>query len=486
MKTLNKLALSSALVALMAGTAHAQATDTITLDVTNNVGDIQPDVNLVDTAVLAGQSGVLEFTITPANTNGDPWGVNGLSSAGLVELTLDNAVFGNPVSQTAVGDTGDGSCAAGVQPVSAGSTESSITFEIANIENCDGTGLGGELEITVPFALSSIGEANFSVGVEAVVGNTLLADTTAYEINGGPLVEVGPAFVVTVDDSGVPADADERTLALGSDTEKSFTQFKVAGLDADEFSVPLGAIDVAAGNNATNLTGVAVGAPTDFDVTISGVSVAGIDKFTVGGVDVALNDDEDAFEGNVALAIGTHAVVVELAGDVTPEDGVSVSSQTFSADVTVNSPDVDPITGSGSFAEILRDGSESDAFEWVALEPANLNNIFRFTNLEADAQVFVTIRDLNSTATDIEDFDVTAAGLTSGTSAGGELQITAVELGDALVEAGVLDADATAITRGTVEFTVEQAGTTGLQIRRLMFNADGAVNSTAEFGSNPI
>ncbi|GEQ99371.1 hypothetical protein JCM17844_30080 [Iodidimonas gelatinilytica] len=177
-------------------------------------------------------------------------------------------------------------------------------------------------------------------------------------------------------------------------------------------------------------------------------------------------------------------MVVELAGDTTLEDGVSVSSQTFSADVTVNSPDVDPIEGSGSFAEILRDGSESDAFEWVALEPANLNNIFRFTNLEADAQVFATIRDLNSTATDIEDFDVTAAGLTSGISAGGELQITAVELGDALVAAGVLDADAVSITRGTVEFTIEQAPGS-LQVRRLMFNADGAVNSTAEFINIP-
>ncbi|GEQ99370.1 hypothetical protein JCM17844_30070 [Iodidimonas gelatinilytica] len=286
MKTLNKLALSSALVALMAGTAHAQATDTITLAVTGG-GTIQNEVNLVDTAVLAGQSGTLEFTITPTNPNGDPWGVNGLTSAGLVELTLDNAVFGNPVSQTAVADTGDGSCAAGVQAVTAGSTDSSIIFEIANIENCaDPLAASGVLEITVPFALSSIAAANFSVGVEAVVGDTTLADTTAYEVNGGPLVEVGPAFVVTVDETGA-AGATDRTLALGTATEKSFTQFTADVATDGVFTAQLGSIDVAAGNNATNLVGGTVGVPSDFDVSISGVSVAGIDKFTVGAVDVA-------------------------------------------------------------------------------------------------------------------------------------------------------------------------------------------------------
>ncbi|WP_281302334.1 MULTISPECIES: hypothetical protein [unclassified Iodidimonas] len=477
MKTLNKLALSGAIVALSAGTAFAQATDTITLAVTSN-GNVAAEVNLVDTAVLAGQSGTLSFTITPANTGTNPWGVAGLSTAGFVKVNLQGAVFGNPVNQTAVTDTGDNSCAVGAQAVSAGSTANTITFEVANIQNCDGAGLGGVLEIAVPFALTAVGSANFSVGVTTVTST--LAAETAYAINGGTLVEVGPAFTVAADDTGAET-GDAVTLALGTPTTKSFTQFKVAGAGT-VFDAKIGEITIAAGNNMSDLTGTTITGPTDLDLSISGVSVAGIDQFTVGGVAVPLNAGKTAFEvAGANLGLGTHGVIVELAGDTDPETGVSVSAQAFSADVTVNSPDVDPIEGTGTFAEIVRDGTASNKFDWVALEPANLNNIFRFTNLDADAQVFATVRDLNSTATDIEDFNLNAAGLTSGVTAGGELQISAVALGDAMADAGLLDPDAITITRGTVSFTVEQGAATGLEIRRLMFNADGAVNSTTDW-----
>ncbi|MBK5910382.1 hypothetical protein CCR85_02610 [Rhodothalassium salexigens] len=468
MKIWQKVLLGGAAAVAMTGAANAQATDTITLDVTQNgTGDVATEVNLVETAVLAGQTGVLEITITPNNGGGtDPWGVSGLSAAGFVTLTYTNAVFGNPVSETVVGGT-TGTCGSSVTPVTASSTASTVTFEVANIEECDGQGPNGVLQIEVPFALSSLADANFSVGVTTV--NATLADTTAYEVNGGPLVETGPAYTLAFDTDN-PDVAGNRQLALGLDP--AFSAFDTAGTDTDAI---LGEFKLTAGFAAADLQGTAVSAPQDLALSITAQDAAGIQDFVVengGGTDVTLSrvGTTNEFTGTVSGAVtvadfADSAVTVNLTGTDT------VAAQTFTPTASVTADTATIEQTAAALEGITRDGSPSANFSWVALEDVTASqNVFRFKGLTEGDRIIASVSELN-TGEAAASLDITSDVTVS---AGGEAVLTGAQLGDLFTAAALIDNTAAGVTRGTVDFTVEAEA---VNVERLLFSGNGGITT---------
>ncbi|GAK34434.1 hypothetical protein JCM17846_33630 [Iodidimonas nitroreducens] len=477
MKTLNKLALSSAIVALSAGTAFADAT--LTVGTGGTIGELGTPINLAAGSNFLQQNGTLQLVIGEGATA--DFGLSGNAATITFNLTGTGFVLnGAPTPVTT------GTCAAGTFTVgTAGPGDSSFTVTAAATFEANCGTAGNEAIFNLPVILTNTdlgntASANISIAASAATTVEIVAAELADNI-----VEVVEPF-----DAAVTASALLPDLSL--DTTPVFAGF--VATPAPVFTGVLGTVNVSqtGGGVVTEIaaeTGVV--SPANVTLTATVEDATGIDNITVAPALTLVNSV--AAPNVFTLEVPAGSIGGFLGGDrnvsinlLQGDDAAMVSAQdvTFSVASANGTTAVPSASVTGALASLTRDGT-SKSFDWVAFEPANLNNIFRFTDLDAGAQVFATVTNLNSVDANgsnrINDFDVTAAGLTSGTSAGGELQISAVALGDALVDAGLLDPDAVAITRGSVTFTIEQSN---VEVNRLMFNADGAVNSTTDWNQN--
>ncbi|GEQ99784.1 hypothetical protein JCM17845_04080 [Iodidimonas gelatinilytica] len=484
MKTLNKLALSSAVVALMAGTAYADAE--LTVGTANgDVGELGTPINLAAGSNFLQQNGTVELLVGEGATA--DFGIGGNASTLTFTLTGTGFVLNGAPAMV---DRGTCTNAAIAPNVTGGIGDASFTIDVNNTFEANCGDAGNELSVTVPVILTdtSLGNsASASVSIAATAAPTVVIASDDLD---DPIVDVVEPFEAAVTAGTNPV--------LSLDVDPSFSAFNDTAPNPPKADADLGTVNVSQFGGAAVIAiaaETAVANPAAITVTVTVEDATGIDNFTLDAPAATLAQTAEG-ANTFSVELTGADVGAFLGGDRTitanlleDEDAAMVSAQAISVSVTSvdgDDAEIGSASTSGALASFDRDGTNSTSFEWVALEAANLNNIFRFTNLADDAQVFATITNLNSVdANDsnrINDFDLTAAGLTSGTSAGGELQITAVELGDALSDAGLLDLDAVSITRGAVQFTVEQ---NGVAVNRLMFNADGAVNSTGEFDNRP-
>ncbi|WP_281301325.1 hypothetical protein [Iodidimonas sp. MBR-14] len=480
MKTLNKLALSGAMVALMAGAAHADVE--LTVGNTGTIGNMGTPINLAAGSNFLQQSGTVNLFVGEGADAGFGLGANPatltfrLSGTGFVlngtpAVNIRGGCNGTVIAADVTGGVGDASFTVAVNG----------DFE----DNCGDA--GNELSLDVPVILTNTtlgNSASASVSLAATAAPTVVVASDALD---DPIVEVVEPFELTI-----AAATNVPKLSLIADP--TFSAFVASTTTTP--SAAVGTVNLSQ-TGGTVVTAIAAKTPlaNPDSVTLS-VTVedsTGIDNISLNNP--AVNLVNSTTTPNVFSVELTGANVNTFVGGaknltvnlLTADDAAMVSAQALTlavASLDGSDASIATASGSGSLASLERDGT-SRSFDWVAFEPANLNNIFRFTGLDADAQVFATLTNLNSVdANDsnrVNDFDVTAAGLTTGVTAGGELQISAVALGDAMADAGVLDPDAVSITRGSVTFTVEQLG---VRINRLMFNADGAVNSTTDWNQS--
>lgn len=490
MKTLSKFLLAGAASVLVAGAANAQTTLTITNTGTAS-GEIgfdgtsaaDPQV-VLSSGAAAPQVGTLVFTIAPVD-GGSPSANFGASATqtGFVTITLDNATFTTTLSAANVASTGDCAAVASAATVESGGVfgTSEVEFEISSLGDCDGVGgTPGILEFSIPLVLSTIGTTNFDVAVAGVTGAILVGPQ---DYDAGLTAEADP-LIITDEPFAVSVAADTTLAELALAADPSFTAF-VGGATSDVVAT----VNVTDNETTSAITDTsAATAQAEFLIEVTVPDATGIDSFTfdigTAGTDLELGNSilspGEFEEDTTAVQAGTVSTPVDLDLTINLAGDEPVEEQVLTIDVAIAAAD-GGVDSAQTTVSLDREGSDSTEFEWVALNTANIENLFIFSGIEAATSadvpdIFVNIADLNiggvveagNSGGVIDDFNLTEAlGAAAVFAAinGGEFTISSEAIGDALTAAsfGNFIGDE-GVVRGTVTFTIEQAG---VEVRRL-------------------
>ncbi|MBB4212089.1 hypothetical protein [Rhodothalassium salexigens] len=342
-----------------------------------------------------------------------------------------------------------------------GSQNGILTFEIPVILTTGGTAVGNQGNASVQFALTA--------------SPTTVASTDALD---DPIFEVVAPFA-----TAFVADSDAPLLDLSADP--IFSGF-AGGSNGD-----LGVLSLDFTGTTTPVTtlggGTTVSEPDTVELTVTLEDATGVSGITIGsgGDATALTQNGNVF--SVTLDAGTNLTVAELVANSDDQAGPSVTGETITlalagdasaleqsitASVTSQNASDETIASATLAATALagleREGASKGPFEWVDLAGAGANSAFRFTGLEAENPVFVTVTNTQDGQTGPTDFDITSALSNSG---GQEYILTGAALGAFLADAGEITLPESGALRADVEFTIQQAS--GAEVRRLLFQPQG-------------